>query len=143
MICNVLLSKKQGRNEIQSIIATKYSGGNAPVYTRCVLVGGCRPQAPKRTGAFAPVLLTSVCCYPQGEKNHYRASCWRSRFFRHRISEILRIANEDRQKFRNFRVQSRAVELNTICECLNYVLCIWYNRYCHNRRDLLKLPLRI
>ena len=30
------------------------------------------------------------------------------------VSEILRIANEDRQKFRNFLVQSMAVELNTI-----------------------------
>ena len=85
----------------------------------CLLVAD-RPQAPKRTGAFAPVLLTTagVCAsgqtlfhyarltagirsiplslllptqpaslglrggpIMQGEKNHYRASCWRSRFF--------------------------------------------------------------
>ena len=32
------------------------AASNASVYTRRVLVGGCRPQTPERTGAVAPVL---------------------------------------------------------------------------------------
>ena len=39
-----------------------------------------------------------------------------SLFSQHSRSEIFRTVKEEPKKLRNFRVQSRAVELNTMCE---------------------------